>query len=76
LRANLTGLPRALIISADFDPVVDDNEAYAKRLPAAGVATHYVCFAGMIHPFFKLRGFSDKAQRAEELICSKLRALP
>jgi acetyl esterase len=75
LRANLAGLPRAVIISAEFDPLVDDNEAYADRLRAAGVATRYVCFAGMIHPFFTLGGFIDDAQRAEELICSELRAL-
>jgi acetyl esterase len=75
LRANLEGLPRALIISAEYDPLVDDNKAYADRLTAAGVATRYVCFAGMIHPFFTLGGFIDDAQRAEELICSELRAL-
>lgn len=71
---NLAGLPRAVIISAEFDPLVDDNEAYADRLRAAGVVTNYVCFAGMIHPFFTLGGFIDDAQRAEDLICSELRA--
>ena len=75
LRANLAGLPRALVISAEFDPLVDDNEAYANRLKAAGVATHYMCFPGMIHPFFTLGGFIDDAQRAEEIICSELRTL-
>jgi acetyl esterase len=75
LREDLAGLPRALIISAEFDPLVDENEAYANRLAAAGVATRYVCFAGMIHPFFTLGGFIDDAQRAEELICWELRAL-
>ena len=75
LRKNLAGLARALIISAEFDPLVDENEAYAKRLAAAGVATEYVCFAGMIHPFFTLGGFIDDALRAEELIGAQLRAL-
>ncbi len=36
LRPNLTGLARALIICAEFDPLVDDNEAYALRLKEAG----------------------------------------
>jgi acetyl esterase len=75
LRENLAGLPRAIIISAEFDPLVDENEAYAGRLKDAGVDTNYVCFAGMIHPFFTLGGFIDDAERAEDLICSELRAL-
>jgi len=75
LRENLTGLPRAVIISAEFDPLLDDNEAYANRLKAAGVATNYVCFAGMIHPFFTLGRIIDDAECAEDLICSELRAL-
>jgi acetyl esterase len=75
LRENLAGLPRAVIISAEFDPLVDENEAYASRLKDAGVETNYVRFAGMIHPFFTLGGCIDDAERAEDLICSELRAL-
>ena len=35
---------------------MDDNEAYVRRLKEAGVETNYVCFPGMIHPFFTLGG--------------------
>ena len=52
LRKNLQGLPSALIISAEFDPLVDENEAYANRLKEAGVETNYVCFAGISIPAF------------------------
>ena len=75
LNANLTGLPRALIIAAEFDPLVDDNEAYAQRLTAAGVPVRYEFFAGMIHPFFTLGGLIDDAKRAEDLVATEILAL-
>jgi acetyl esterase len=75
LRENLKGLPPALVISAEFDPLVDENEAYAKRLKEAGVACDYVCFPGMIHPFFTLGGVVEDAARAEALAAAALRKL-
>ncbi len=75
LRPSLAGLPPALIIGAEFDPLVDENEAYAERLAAAGVATQYVFFPGMLHPFFTLGGIIDDARRAERLIVNRLMAL-
>ena len=68
LREDLEGLPPAIIISAEFDPLVDENLAYAKRLTDAGVHTQYECFAGMIHPFFTLGGVVEDAARAEAII--------
>ena len=75
LRENLRGLPPALIISAEFDPLVDENEAYAKRLKEAGIETDYVCFPGMIHPFFTLGGVVEDSARAEALVASALKKL-
>ena len=68
LRPSLKGVAPALIISAEHDPLVDENEAYARRLSADGVPTEYVCFPGMIHPFFTLGGVIEDAEKAEELI--------
>ena len=68
LRPSLKGVAPALIISAEHDPLVDENEAYAQRLAADGVPTEYVCFAGMIHPFFTLGGVVEDAKAAEALI--------
>jgi len=73
--SDLANLPPALVISAEFDPLVDENEAYADRLSGAGVPTKYVCFAGMIHPFFTLGGLIDDAERAEDLIADEIRAI-
>jgi acetyl esterase len=75
LRQSLKGLPPALVISAEFDPLVDENEAYAKRLTEADVRCDYVCFAGMIHPFFTLGGVVEDSAKAEGLIAAALRKL-
>jgi len=75
LRHSLKGLPPALVISAEFDPLVDENAAYAEKLAAAGVPTQYVCFAGMIHPFFTLGGVIEDAAKAEKLAAGRMRAL-
>src|SRR3977135_2528469 len=49
--ANLAGLPAAIIHTAEFDPMRDEGNAYARRLMAAGVTVEHVCHDGMIHNF-------------------------
>jgi acetyl esterase/lipase len=52
LRASdLAGLPPAIIHTAEFDPMRDEGNAYARKLMAAGVAVEHVCHDGMIHNF-------------------------
>jgi acetyl esterase len=52
LRATkFSGLPPAIIHTAEFDPMRDEGNAYAGKLIAAGVAVDHVCHEGMIHNF-------------------------
>lgn len=62
--------PPALIITAEFDPLLDEAEAYAKRLKESGVSVDYVCFDGMIHAFMTLAVVIDRARDGIEL-CAK-----
>ena len=60
LRADLHGMPAALVITAGLDPLRDEGEAYAHRLDAAGVATKLVRFDEMIHAFAVLSAFPEE----------------
>lgn len=49
LAADFSGLPPALIVTAEFDPMRDDGPLYAAKLSAAGVKVREKCFAGQLH---------------------------
>ncbi len=61
---SLRGLPPALVITAGFDPLRDEGEAYARGLRHEGVMVDSVCYGGMIHGFIGMGGVIETANRA------------
>jgi acetyl esterase/lipase len=74
LRANLAGLPPAVIVTAGHDPLRDEGNAYADALEAAGVATSRCYFEGGIHGFMTMP-MLDIAQHGRRQACSELAQL-
>jgi acetyl esterase len=61
---DLSGLPPALIIAAEFDTLRDEAAAYAERLKASHVPVRYHCYPGMVHGFLQMGGLVSQAGEA------------
>lgn len=74
LRAqDLSRLPPATVITAEFDPLRDEGEAFAEKLIAAGVDTRLTRYDGVFHGFYGMTKAIDKARRAVEQSAGALR---
>jgi acetyl esterase len=62
--SDFRGLPPAMIITAECDPLRDQGETYARKLQAAGVSVELKRDEGMIHPFFQFGGIIDTGKVA------------
>jgi len=75
LRApDLSGLPPAVIVTADYDPLRDEGLAYAQRLRDAGVDVTAHHYKDMAHPFFSFVNVFQRSNEAVERVAERIRA--
>ena len=61
---DLSGVAPAFLLTAEFDPLRDEGEAYGKRLVDAGVPVEMRRYDGMVHGFFQMNAMVDAADVA------------
>jgi acetyl esterase len=74
LAEDLARLPPALVVTAEYDPLRDEGEAYAERLRAAGVPVESRRYDGLIHACFQMGGVIDRSRSVLEDVAAALRA--
>ncbi len=73
LTEDLSGLPAAVIINAEFDPLRDDGILYAAKLRKAGVKVWDKCFAGQIHMLLGLPPGAAELKEYEKMITTAMK---
>ena len=72
---SLRGAAPALVLTAGYDPLVDEGDAYAERLRADGVTVRHRRHAGLIHGFLSMAGAVDAARTAVAEMCTDVVAM-
>jgi acetyl esterase len=74
LASDHSGLPPALVLTAEFDPLRDEGEAYAEKLKAAGVSVTVQRYDGLIHGVFWMTGAVERGNELYEEIAKFVRS--
>ena len=72
LAPSLARLPPAFVLTAGYDPLLDEGRAYAERLSREGVAVQYREYPDMVHGFLLFGGVLDTANAAVAECCAAL----
>jgi acetyl esterase len=72
--ADLSGLPPAIVLTAEYDPLRDEGVEYAERLRSAGVPVTHHHYGDMIHAFFSLVNLLDRGTEAVTQVGGEIRA--
>lgn len=70
---DFSSLPPTLILTAEYDPMRDEGESYAKKLKKSGVPVTLKRYPGMVHGFFQMAGLVDDARLAIEEVGQTLK---
>jgi len=73
VRADLSGVAPALVITAEYDPLRDQGNEYAVLLDEAGVDVVHTQYDGVIHGFFGMDAGIDKAAQAQDQVAEVLK---
>jgi acetyl esterase/lipase len=74
LAADLSGLPPAVIATAEYDPLSSEGARYAERLRAAGVPVTYLDGKGLVHGFLYYPRVSPACATAREAFAEAIRS--
>ncbi len=69
---DVTGAAPAIVVTAGFDPLVDEGNAWAERLRMAGTEVRHHCHAGLVHGFLSLAGIVRSARGALDEVCEEI----
>lgn len=66
------GCAPAIVVTAGYDPLVDEGNGWAARLAAAGITVRHTCHESLVHGFLSFSGSVHAARAATDQICTEI----